>query len=50
MFFNHEKFKRVAPLKFVSIPRIEFVAATLSTKVSELVKPDLEFKNLWQIF
>ena len=33
---------RVARLKFVSIPRLELTAATLSVKVSELIREELQ--------
>ena len=33
---------RIAPLKFVSIPRLELTAATLSVKISEMLKDELD--------
>ena len=33
---------RVAPLKFVSIPRLELTAATLSVKISKMLKNELD--------
>ena len=37
---------RVTPLKFVSIPRLELTAATLSIKVNLLLKKELSFLHL----
>ena len=34
---------RVAPLKFVSIPRLELTAATLSVKISKLIQEELQY-------
>ena len=34
---------RVAPLKFVSIPRLELTAATLSVKMSKLIREELQY-------
>ena len=34
---------RVAPLKFVSIPRLELIAATLSVKISKLIREELQY-------
>ena len=34
---------RVAPLKFVSIPRLELIAATLSVKMSKLIREELQY-------
>ena len=33
---------RVAPFKFVSIPRLELTAATLSVKISKLIQEELQ--------
>ena len=34
---------RVAPLKFISIPRLELTAATLSVKISNLIREELQY-------
>ena len=34
---------RVAPLKFVSIPHLELIAATLSVKMSKLIREELQY-------
>ena len=36
---------RVAPLKMITIPRMELTAATLSVKMSKILKEELEYKN-----
>ena len=41
---------RVAPLKFISIPRLELTAATLSIKVSKMIKEELDMKIDDEIF
>ena len=33
---------RVAPVKFVSIPRLDLTAATLSVKISKLIREELQ--------
>ena len=41
----------VAPLKFVSIPRLELTAATLSVKISKFIQEELQYsinrENFW---
>ena len=41
---------RVTPLKFVSIPRLELIAAALSIKVSLLLKKELTISTLIRNF
>ena len=41
---------RVAPLKFVSIPRYELTAATLSVKISKMLKNELDIHVDDEIF
>ena len=41
---------RVAPLKFVSIPRLELTAATLSVKISKMLKKELDIHIDDEIF
>jgi len=41
---------RVAPLKQVTIPRLELVAAVLSVRVSELLRKQLKYDNVKEIF
>ena len=41
---------RVAPLKFVSIPRIELTAATMSVKISKMLKNELDIHVNNEIF
>ena len=36
---------RVSPIKYVSIPRLELTAATLSIKMSKLIKKELDIKD-----
>ena len=36
---------RVSPIKYVSIPRLELTAATLSIKMSKLIRKELDIKN-----
>ena len=36
----------VAPIKYIMIPRIEFVAATLSVKISALLQKELQLFNV----
>ena len=35
---------RVAPLKYISIPRLELIAATLSIKVSKMIREELDME------
>ena len=37
---------RVAPIKYITIPRIELVAATLSVKISALLQKELQLLNV----
>ena len=37
---------RVSPIKYVSIPRLELTAATLSIKMSKLIKNEFGYKRL----
>ena len=41
---------RLAPLKYISIPRMEFVAATLSVKQSALLRKELQYPDMKKIF
>ena len=41
---------RVTPLKPVTIPRLELTAALLSVKVSTMLREELEFDNLTDVF
>ena len=41
---------RVAPLKFISIPRLELTAATLSIKVSKMIREELDMEIEDDIF
>ena len=41
---------RIAPLKYISIPRMEFVAATLSLKQSALLRKELQYPDMKEIF
>ena len=41
---------RVAPLKFVSVPRLELTAATLSVKISKMLKNELDIHVDDEIF
>ena len=41
---------RVAPLKFVSMPRLELTAATLSVKISKMLKNELDIHVDDEIF
>ena len=41
---------RVAPLKYISIPRLELTAATLSVKMSKLLMSELQFDIAKEVF
>ena len=41
---------RVAPLKYITMPRMELVAATLSVKISALLKRELQMNCDKEIF
>ena len=41
---------RVAPLKYISIPRMELVAATLSVKQSALLRKELQYPDMKEAF
>ena len=41
---------RVAPIKYITIPRIELVAATLSVKISALLQKELQLLNVKETF
>ena len=41
---------RVAPLKYISIPRVELVAATLSMKQSILLRKELQCADMKKVF
>ena len=41
---------RVAPLKAVSIPRLELTAALVSVKISKLLSEELQFENLTNFY
>ena len=40
---------RVTPAKYVSIPRLELTAATMSIKMSQLIKRELELNDVTSI-
>ena len=40
---------RVTPAKYVSIPRLELAAATMSIKMSQLIKRELELNDVTSI-
>ena len=41
---------RVAPKKFVSIPRLELVAAVLSVKISNMIKKEFQLQELEEYY
>ena len=41
---------RVAPLKYVSIPRLELTAATLSVKISKMLREELDIHVSSEVF
>ena len=41
---------KVAPKKFVSIPKLELVAAVLSVKTSNMIKKELQLQQLDEYF
>ena len=41
---------RVTPLKYISIPRLELVAATLSVKISVMLRKELQFSDLEDMY
>ena len=41
---------RVTPLKHTTIPRLELAAATISAKMSDFVKNELEYKQVREFF
>ena len=41
---------RVAPKKFVSIPKLELFAAALSVKISNMIKKELQLQELDEYF
>ena len=41
---------RVTPLKYITMPRMELVAATLSVKISALLKRELQMNCNKEIF
>ena len=41
---------RVAPMKYTSISRLELAAAALSTKMSVLIKKELEFDDIAEYY
>ena len=41
---------RMAPVKYVSIPRLEFTAATLSVKISKMLKEELDIHTTSESF
>ena len=41
---------RVAPIKYITIPRMELVAATLSVKISALLQKELQLLNVKETF
>ena len=41
---------RVAAIKYVSVPRIEFTTSTLSVKVSDMLKIEFDIPVVWEEF
>ena len=41
---------RVAPLKYITIPRMELVAATLSVKISVMLRKEFQIPITREIF
>ena len=41
---------QVAPLKYITIPRMELVAATLSVKISVMLRKEIELPITREIF
>ena len=41
---------KVTPQKYISIPRLELVAATLSMKISVMLRKELQFPDLKEMF
>ena len=41
---------RVAPLKMVTIPRLELTAAVVSVRVSEMLRQELQYEGVQEIF
>ena len=41
---------RVTPIKYISIPRLELVAATLSVKISVMLRKELQFPDLEDMY
>ena len=41
---------RVTPLKYISIPRLELVATTLSVKISVMLRKELQFPDLEDMY
>ena len=40
----------VAPIKYTSIPRLELVAAVLSTKIFAIIKNELQYEDLEEYY
>ena len=41
---------RVAPIKYTSIPRLELAAAVLSTKMSAIIRKELQYEDLVEYY
>ena len=41
---------RVTPLKYISIPRLEPLAATLSVRISIMLRKELQFPDLQEMY